>query len=167
MNLKNLPPVVICIMIFLISSFYTPAQTADWGADLASASSARQNGDYALAARFYRHAIETQEKVLGANSLEVAASLNNLAVMYQDASMDSKAEPLYIQALAIWTNHAGQEVLAAQCLNNLAELHRDENMPAAAEKEYRGAIGMWERTHQAATPRASASIAGLADLYYS
>ena len=49
MSLKKLAPVVICILIFLVSSFYTPAEQTDWNKDMNAASAARQRGEYTLA----------------------------------------------------------------------------------------------------------------------
>src|SRR6267154_211098 len=167
MSLKKLTPVATCILIFLFSSSYTPAQNADWNKELTTANAARQRGEYTVAETHYKHVISAQERVLGSENLDVAASLNNLAVLYQDESMYTQAEPLYKRSLAIWKKHPGQETQVALCLNNLAALHHDENMYATAEAEYNSALAIWEKTHSAGSPDAAVTLAGLADIYHS
>ena len=110
MKMKQLAPVVICIVIFLVSSFYTPAEEANWDQDLASATAARQRGEFAVAETLYKQAIAVQTRELGADNAAVAASMNNLAVLYQDQAQFTQAEPLYKKSVAIWKQIPGQEM---------------------------------------------------------
>src|SRR5258708_38489822 len=120
MNLKKLTPAIFCILVFLVSSIYTPAQKPEWKTELTAANAARQQGEYAVAEKLYKDVVEIQEKALGSDHLEVAATLNNLAVLYQDESMYTQAEPLYKRSLAIWEKNSNQQTQVALCLNNLA-----------------------------------------------
>src|SRR5271165_4642054 len=101
MNWKKATPVIISVLYFGLSAAYTPAQKQGWDKDLSAAIDARQRGEYTVAEMSYKRAIEGQEKALGQNSLDVAISLNNLAVLYQDEYMYAQAEPLYKRAIAI------------------------------------------------------------------
>ena len=58
-------------------------------------------GDYAKAEPLYRQALEIRKQVLGENHPDYAASLNNLAGLYQPMGDYAKAEPLCRQALEI------------------------------------------------------------------
>jgi tetratricopeptide (TPR) repeat protein len=56
---------------------------------------------------------------------DVAQSLNNLALLYQDQGAYAKAEPLYVRALDIWEKVLGpMHPDLATVLNNLALLYR-------------------------------------------
>src|ERR1700758_5500764 len=112
MNWKRTASTILFAFFFFISAQYAPAaDTQDWRKDTAAAREARARGEYTLAQTFYKQAIDLQEKTLGPNSPAVAVSLNNLAVSYQDASMDTQADLAYRRAVAILEEHPGQENL--------------------------------------------------------
>jgi tetratricopeptide (TPR) repeat protein len=69
----------------------------------------RISGKYAAAEPLYKRVLALQEVSLGANSSEVAADANNLAVLYYDEDHYAQAEPLYERALGIWENTLGPE----------------------------------------------------------
>src|SRR6266850_7782921 len=89
------------LLFFLLAS-PARAQHLDWRRVTADARAARQTGNNPGAATLYKQALEIQEKTFGPKSREVATSLHNLAVLYQDESMDAEAEPLYRGSIAIW-----------------------------------------------------------------
>src|SRR5260370_12743204 len=99
------------------------SQKPDWGKLTADAKAASQRGNYPEAARLYKQALETQETTLGPDRPEVATSLNNLAVVYQNESMDAEAEPLYRRSLAIWQKYPRASTHVATSLVNLATLY--------------------------------------------
>src|ERR1019366_4127451 len=101
---KTAPIITVCLVFFL-SGLCAGAQQMDWDKSMAAARAARQRGEYANAAALYKSALAIQEKTLGPDHVEVAASLNNLAVLYQDEYMDAQAEPLYRRSLAIWEKY--------------------------------------------------------------
>ena len=51
--------------------------------------------------RCYKRSLAIVEKALGPDHPDVAASLNNLAVLYQHQGRYADAEPLYKRSLAI------------------------------------------------------------------
>src|SRR6266481_2716459 len=87
MNHKKSTLVAVFSLMFLLAGRYTPAQTTEWSKKTAAAMEANQRGEYSLAQTLYKEAIQVERKTLGADNPEVAISLNNLAVFYQDRSM--------------------------------------------------------------------------------
>ena len=58
-------------------------------------------GKYAEAIPLAQHLVADLEKASGPNNRDVAASLNNLALLYGDQGRDADAEPLGKRALAM------------------------------------------------------------------
>ena len=72
--------------------------------------------------------------MLGAQHPDVAASLNNLALLYRAQGRYGEAEPLYQRALAIYEAVLGtQHPYVAASLNNLAEIYRVQGRYGEAE----------------------------------
>ena len=66
-------------------------------------------GKYAFAENHYKKALDINEKIFGAESLEVAQNLHNLAVAYSAKLRYEEAEPLYKRSLAIKEKHLGPD----------------------------------------------------------
>ena len=66
-------------------------------------------GDYMAAEPLYQQALVVQEKALGADHSEVAASLNNLALLYWSQGRYAAAEPLFQRALMVWEKVLGPD----------------------------------------------------------
>jgi tetratricopeptide (TPR) repeat protein len=126
MKSRKTAPIILFGLILFFSGLRTSAQGQDWGKLTADARATHLRGDDAGAATLYKRALAIQVKVLGPNHPQVAASLNNLAVLYQDESQYAQAEPLYKRALAIWEKIPGADTRVAGNLNNLAALYHDE-----------------------------------------
>src|SRR5690348_9264537 len=80
-----------------------------------------RRGKYAEATEIAKQALAAKEKAYGPEHLEVATSLNNLALLYQELGRYADAEPLYMKSLAtrekmLGPNHA----VVGLSLNNLA-----------------------------------------------
>ncbi len=76
----------------------------------------------------------------------MAASLNNLAVLYDNQGRYAEAEPLYERALAIQEEVLGAEHPdVAVSLNNLAALYYAQGRYAEAEPLYERALGVGEK----------------------
>jgi tetratricopeptide (TPR) repeat protein len=96
------------------------------------ASLSLESGDpskYITAERSLRHALKIWEQAYGTLSHpNSAASLRILAKLYQKQQMYSKAEPLYKQAITIYTHVSGPESLdLAHVFYDLGELYSDQN----------------------------------------
>jgi tetratricopeptide (TPR) repeat protein len=74
------------------------------------------------------------EREFGPDHSNVAASLNNLAILYFVQMQYSQARPLYKRALEIWINALGSKHPdVATGLENLAELQRKTRQDKEAE----------------------------------
>ncbi len=76
----------------------------------------------------------------------MAASLNNLAVLYNAQDRYAEAGPLYKRSLAIWEKALGPEhpnVVAS--LNNLAGLYQAQGRDAEAESLYKRLLAIGEK----------------------
>src|SRR6266545_2349289 len=94
----------------------------------------RRAGKYDEAIPLVERSLKTREAILGPNHSDVAAALNNLAVLYWNKSAYAKAEPLYQRALTILEKEFGQEHPGvANSLNNLALLYKDKGDYSKAE----------------------------------
>ncbi len=103
-------------------------------------------GRYQKAELFYQQALAIWEKQLGPEHPQTAASLNNLAVLYDNEGKYALAEPLYQRVLAIWEKQLGPEdLLTAQCLYKLANLYRRQGRYPQAELLYQNALAIREK----------------------
>ena len=81
-------------------------------------------GRYAEAEPLLRRALAIDEKALGPEHPDTAATLNSLAELYNKQGRYAEAEPLYRRALAINEKALSpQDSHTAISLNNLAELY--------------------------------------------
>ncbi|WP_242589548.1 CHAT domain-containing tetratricopeptide repeat protein [Corallococcus macrosporus] len=107
-----------------------------------------------------------QDKVLGRNRTAVAESLDNLANLYQEQGLYSRAEPLYVRALGLWEETFGKDHPAfADSLNNLALLYRQQGLYGQAEPLYVRALALREAALGGSHPHVAASLSNLATLY--
>jgi len=84
------------------------AQETRWDSIMADAAKANQQADYAQAEKLLLAALKEAEK-FGEQDLRFAASLNNLAALYDTQGKYAQAEPLFQRALAIWEKILGPE----------------------------------------------------------
>ena len=95
-----------------------------------------------------------------------AASLNNLALLYESTGNDAAALPLYERALAIKEATLGaQHPDTATSLNNLAGLYDSTGNYDAALPLYERALAIREATLGAQHPDTAISLNNLASLY--
>jgi hypothetical protein len=102
MNWNKLALAATFSLFIFLEGQYTPAQTSRWAKDTSAAIAANQRGEYALAQKLYEEVVELQEKDLGVDNPEVAISLNNLAVFYQDQSMYPKLSKSICKHWRFW-----------------------------------------------------------------
>ncbi len=107
-------------------------------------------GKYDLAVVVAKKALEVAEENVGPNHLDVAQSLNNLAVLYKTQGQYAKAEPLFKRSLAIAEKALGpNHPDVASSLNNLAGLYRGQGQYAEARRHYELALGVQENLEAA------------------
>jgi tetratricopeptide (TPR) repeat protein len=140
------------------------AQTARLEAALGSALYVL--GDYAGAQPAIERARALSERVLGADHPATAASLNNLALLYNTQGRYAEAEPLYQRALALRERALGPDHQdTATSLNNLAALYWAQGRYGAAEPLFQRALALCERALGPDHPDTAQSLNNLAALY--
>jgi tetratricopeptide (TPR) repeat protein len=148
----------------------TPSEFAEKEAYYANqaGSAFHDAGKYPQAEPLYQRSLKILEAVLGAQHPDVAASLNNLAVLYKTQGFYEKAEPLYQRSLKILEAVLGaQHPDVAQSLNNLAALYRTQGLYEKAEPLYQRSLKIREAVLGAQHPDVAISLNNLAALYNS
>ncbi len=106
----------------------------------------RLKGMYKQAEPVMKRSLSYKEQRVGPDTPEVAVSLNNLAMLYQEQSQYAKAEPLHLRALAIRVKALGldhHEV--AETLRNLTALYKAQDQQAKADALPTRAREIWEK----------------------
>jgi CHAT domain-containing protein/tetratricopeptide (TPR) repeat protein len=125
-----------------------------------------EKGRYAEAEPLYKRSLAIREKALGPDHPDVAASLNNLALLYDQQGRSVDAEPLYKKALAIWEKTLGPDHPdVATSLNNLALLYDAQGRYAEAEPLYRRSLVIREKILAPDDPDITYPLNNLAVLY--
>jgi Tfp pilus assembly protein PilF len=126
----------------------------------------RDMGRYPSALPFMERSLAIDERALGLDHPDVAASLNNLAALYQNQGEYARALPLFERALTIWKRALGPGHLhVAASLNNLAGLHHDQGEYARAQPLYERSLVIRERALGPDHPEVARSLSNLAGLY--
>ncbi|MGE6758506.1 tetratricopeptide repeat protein [Corallococcus interemptor] len=148
----------------------SPAMESDRQAggfyDHGHALSRRTNNLFSMDKRRRMGAFASQEAVLSENQSAYAESLNNLANLYQQQGLYSRAEPLYSRALDLRATVLGKHHLTvADSLNNLALLYREQGLYHRAEPLYVRALALRESALGKEDPLVADSLDTLATLY--
>src|SRR5262249_52308307 len=99
------------------------------------------------AKRLVEQVLETSERILGPDHLDVAAAVNSLAVLNSFTGEHAKSEPLYQRALAIKEKALGPEHIEVSfALNNLAMIYLNKGEYAKAETLYERSIAIRQKT---------------------
>jgi len=64
MNCKNISLVAIFSLLILIGGRYTPAQAPEWSKATSAAMAAKQRGEYTVAEKLYKDAMDAMQKEL-------------------------------------------------------------------------------------------------------
>ena len=127
-----------------------------------------EQGDYDGSVYFLKKALSISEEQLGENHSDTAASLNNLAGLYQNKGRYDEAESLYLRALKICEEQLGENHPdTATSLNNLAALYENKGRYDEAESLYLRALKIYEEQLGENHPDTAASLNNLAELYKS
>src|SRR6266699_3350763 len=145
MKIAKTASMILGVLFLLLSALPAHSQQPDWDELTADAKAAGQQGNYSQAAALYKQALEIQEETLGPDDPEVATSLNNLAVVYQDERKDAEAEPLYNRALAIWKDTGQLESPEAlTTITSLGDIYRSQGKYGEAAPLYEQALAIWK-----------------------
>jgi tetratricopeptide (TPR) repeat protein len=127
---NTIRPTVFCrvkiiLMMMLIVLLVLPScgQKESWEELNAKVAVLYQQGRYLEASNVAEEALKVAEETFGLKHINVALSLDNLAVLYQDQGKYAEAEPLFKRAMEI------EEKALPQCYDGVGEhgkvLHRE------------------------------------------
>ncbi|KHJ41288.1 tetratricopeptide repeat protein [Trichuris suis] len=126
----------------------------------------RDQNKYKEAANLLNEALQIREKTLGENHPAVAATLNNLAVLYGKRGKYKEAEPLCKRALEIREKVLGTDHPdVAKQLNNLALLCQNQGKNEEVEKYYTRALNIYENKLGLDDPNVAKTKNNLASAY--
>jgi tetratricopeptide (TPR) repeat protein len=116
---------------------------ADWGKSFDQGELLYGQGDKAGAEKLFDQALKEAE-AFGENDGRLAATLNDLAVIYDETKRFDQGEKYYKRALAIRERAFGKSSDdVATTLNNLANLYKDRGSYAQAEPLYNRAVQIY------------------------
>ena len=127
----------------------------------------RQRGRFDEVRPFLSQSFTMREQLLGAEHADTAASLSDLAELFQVQGKYEEAESLYRLALTIRQKVLGTEHLAtAVSMNDLAVLYADQGKYQQAEDLLRGALAIQGRVLGAEHHEIAVSLCNLAAFYH-
>ena len=142
------------------------AQKSDAAARSAQISELSRAGKYSEAVPLAQRLLADMEQAHGPDHRDVAASLNNLALLYGSLGRDADAEPLLKRSIALVEKlHGLGSSEAAHQLNNLAALYQRQQRYAEAEPLFKRALAIREKTLGPGHPDVAQSLNNLATHY--
>jgi class 3 adenylate cyclase/tetratricopeptide (TPR) repeat protein len=127
----------------------------------------QQRGAFTIAEALNERALAIREQALGPDHLDVAHSLNSLALAYESQGRYTEAEPLHIRSLTIRTHSLGPEHLGvATSLCNLGVVYHRLGRYAEAEAFHERALAIRETMLGPDHPDVAPSVNNLAIFYY-
>ncbi|WP_073074163.1 CHAT domain-containing protein [Phormidesmis priestleyi] len=125
-----------------------------------------QQGKFNEAIPLAEQALSIHKRILGENHPDVAASLNNLALLYQNQGRYAEAEPLFKQSLELNKRLLGENHPdVATGLNNLAGLYQNQGRYAEAEPLFKQSLELNKRLLGENHPDVATGLNNLAGLY--
>jgi tetratricopeptide (TPR) repeat protein len=142
------------------------AEQTEWESLNGKVMSLYRKGEYGAAIEVAKRAIEVAERTAGPDHPDVATSVNNLAMLYDNLDRFPEAESLYKRALAIKEKSLGsRHISVATILINLALLYDAQQKYELAEPLYRRALKIQEETVGFGNPDTLTTVENLAALY--
>lgn len=127
-----------------------------------------QQGRYAEAIPIAKRSLTLRQQVLGEEHLDIAASLTNLAALYEEQGKYEQAEPLFRQVLEMTQNILGEENLeVAVAKNNLAFVYESQGQYDKAANLYRQALELFQKLLDTEHIHVARSFENLASVYSS
>ena len=124
----------VLLSLLLWAAAFAHAQGIEWETLNDEVMSLYRQGQYDRAVVVAKKALAVAEEAVGPDHPSVAASLNNLAVLYDAQGQYAQAELLHTRALAIGEQALGQDhPSVAMSLENMAALYRQTGKDKAAE----------------------------------
>ncbi len=107
--------IVLLMMLTVLLVLPSCGQKKSWEELNAKVAVLYQQGRYLEASNVAEEALKVAEETFGPNHINVALSLDNLAVLYQDQGKYAEAEPLFKRAMEI------EEKAIPQCYDGVGE----------------------------------------------
>ena len=156
-----------CAFFALVAAHPLPAQEARWNELNAQIKQLSQQGKYAEAVPPAEEALRVAEATFGPEHGNLAASLNNLAVLYLEQARYADAEPLFKRALATLEKALGPDHPAQTAsLNSLARLYLEQGRYADAEPLFKRALAIREKALGPDHQLVAQSLNNLAQWYF-
>ena len=126
---------IAAVLLLCIAPVFAQGAGSEWETLNREVTELYRAGNYDRAVVVAKKALDVAEKNAGPNHPDVAASLNNLAELYQTQGQYAQAEPLYKRSLAIMEKALGpNHPDVARSLVNMAALYRKIDRIKEAEK---------------------------------
>lgn len=112
-----------------------------------------------------RIALQTRQALFGENSEEVAASYNDLGLIYGITDPD-KALEYYEKALAIYQRvHGNEHPKIAIASNNIGAMYRQLKLYGDAVNNFETALAIWKKVYPGGHPNQAAALVNLGRTY--
>ena len=142
------------------------AQKIDVSARSTQIAELSRAGKYSEAIPLAQRLLADIEKAFGGDHRDVAAALNNLAMLYGSQGRDAEAEPLLRRSIAILEKlHGLDSPEIAPQLNNLAALYQRQERYADAEPLFKRSLAIREKSLGRDHPDLGQSLNNLATNY--
>ena len=156
----------VCALFTLVTACPLLAQEHRWTELNAQVNQLYQQGKFADAVPLAQESVRVAEATFGLVHPNVASSLNNLALLYDEQGHYADAEPLFKRALIIKEKAFGPDHPAvATLLNNLALLYKEQGRYADAEPLFKHALMIDEKALGPNHPDVATDLNNLAGLY--
>ncbi len=158
-----------CLLMLVVFGLALPvhASEQEWGRLTAQTRTNYQQGQYQLAINSARQALAEAENTFGPEHINVATSLNDLALMYTHQGQLGEAEPLYQRSLKIYQQAVGADnTHVAIALTNLADLYKVQNKYLQAEPLYLRALAIFENSLGPEHQNVATVLTGLTGVYF-
>lgn len=163
-NTRALSAVFVSLIFFGISQV-TFAQNSEWDQINQQTAGYMQNRQFDQARASAQSGLALAERTRGKVHAEVAASLNNIAIIERASGHPAEALPLLERALGVCDKLPGNEVLMLQTLNNLGLINMDLRNYPQAEQWFKRALSFREKKIGSDSPDLIENLNNLAVLY--
>ncbi|MBD5488072.1 MAG: tetratricopeptide repeat protein [Lachnospiraceae bacterium] len=133
---------------------------------LNAATAYRAAGDYEIALRYYRQALQIYNGILPPQDYRYAGLYNNMSILLEKMEENEEAISYANEALAIIENLEGGEMETATTLTNLALLYFKISQPEKAKEHLERALSLFEKNGENTDAHYSGALAGVAEAWY-
>jgi len=164
-NIKIKASLLVASALVCFQSGAQAEKQYEWKEDIAAGEVAYKVGENQVAEKCFLSALAKAEK-FGPSDPRLAATLNDLGIIYDESHRYDQAESVYKRALTIREKALGPDSSdVATTLNNLANLYKDESKYALAEPIYNRVLSIYSKTTGADSQYMAMAYSNLGALY--